>query len=111
MPIYNNRGNITYGMQPFKKSPKARKRKQHRLLGNVERSRRPTFQVEIGSKPFKIIRSGSALIEFALAWMKDAGMSVAMVKTGGDPGHDRARQAYEKVDFELFPVARYSYFK
>ncbi|MEG3848975.1 GNAT family N-acetyltransferase [Microcoleus sp. herbarium19] len=50
---------------------------------------------------------GTALIEFALNWMKDAGMSVAMVETGGDPGHERARRTYEKVGFELFPVARY----
>jgi hypothetical protein len=39
--------------------------------------------------------------------MKDAGMSIAMVETGGDPGHEKARQTYEKVGFELFPVARY----
>ena len=50
---------------------------------------------------------GSALIEFALDWMKDAGMSVAMVETGGDPGHAPARYTYEKVGFELWPVARY----
>ena len=50
---------------------------------------------------------GSALIEFALAWMKDAGMSIAMVETGGDPGHAPARYTYEKAGFELFPVARY----
>jgi len=50
---------------------------------------------------------GTALIEFALDWMKDAGMSIAMVETGGDPGHARARHTYEKVGFELFPVARY----
>lgn len=34
-------------------------------------------------------------------------MSVAMVETGGDPGHERARHTYEKAGFELFPVARY----
>jgi mycothiol synthase len=50
---------------------------------------------------------GSALTEFALDWMKDAGMSIAMVETGGDPGHAPARHTYEKVGFELFPVARY----
>ena len=50
---------------------------------------------------------GSTLIESALAWMKDAGMSIAMVETGGDPGHAPARHTYEKVGFELFPVARY----
>ena len=50
---------------------------------------------------------GSALIEFALAWMKDAGMSVAMVETGGDPSHAPARRTYEKLGFGLFPVVRY----
>lgn len=50
---------------------------------------------------------GSALIEFALNWMKAAGMSVAMVETGGDPGHTPARCTYEKLGFGLFPVARY----
>ncbi len=50
---------------------------------------------------------GSALIEFALEWMKDAGMSVAMVETGGDSGHAPARHTYEKMGFGLFPVARY----
>ena len=50
---------------------------------------------------------GSALIEFALDWMKDAGMSIAMVETGGDPGHAPARHTYEKAGFGLFPIARY----
>ncbi|WP_444980632.1 GNAT family N-acetyltransferase [Microseira wollei] len=50
---------------------------------------------------------GTALMEFALDWMKDAGMSVAMVETGGDPGHAPARRTYEKLGFGLFPVARY----
>ncbi|WP_019499772.1 GNAT family N-acetyltransferase [Pseudanabaena sp. PCC 6802] len=51
--------------------------------------------------------TGSALIEFALAWMKDAGMSIAMVETGSDPGHAPARRTYEKAGFGLWPVARY----
>jgi ribosomal protein S18 acetylase RimI-like enzyme len=50
---------------------------------------------------------GSALTEFAVHWMKDAGMSVAMVETGGDPGHERARRTYEKAGFGLLPIARY----
>jgi ribosomal protein S18 acetylase RimI-like enzyme len=50
---------------------------------------------------------GSALTAFALAWMKDAGMSVAMVETGGDPGHAPARHTYEKMGFRLLPIARY----
>ena len=50
---------------------------------------------------------GTALIEFALSWMKEAGMSVAMVETGGDPGHAPARRTYEKLGFGLLPIARY----
>jgi GNAT superfamily N-acetyltransferase len=50
---------------------------------------------------------GSALIKFALDWMKESGMAIAMVETGGDPGHAPARHTYEKAGFELFPVARY----
>ncbi len=50
---------------------------------------------------------GSTLIEFALDWMKEAGMSIAMVDTGGDPGHAPARHTYEKAGFELLPIARY----
>lgn len=50
---------------------------------------------------------GTALIEFAIAWMKEAGMSIAMVETGGDPGHAPARRTYEKAGFGLWKVARY----
>jgi ribosomal protein S18 acetylase RimI-like enzyme len=49
----------------------------------------------------------SALIDFALARLKEAGMAVAMVETGGDPGHTPARLTYENSGFGLFPVARY----
>jgi ribosomal protein S18 acetylase RimI-like enzyme len=50
---------------------------------------------------------GAALTTFALNWMKEAGMSVAMVETGGDPGHAPARRTYEKAGFGLMPIARY----
>lgn len=50
---------------------------------------------------------GTALTEFALARMKDARMSVAMVETGGDSGHQAARNTYEKAGFRLLPIARY----
>lgn len=50
---------------------------------------------------------GSALTKFALDWMKEAGMSMAMVETGGDPGHAPARRTYEKLGFDLLPIARY----
>jgi ribosomal protein S18 acetylase RimI-like enzyme len=50
---------------------------------------------------------GTALTEFALARLKDAGMTVAVVETGGDPGHAAARRTYEKAGFTLLPIARY----
>lgn len=50
---------------------------------------------------------GATLTEFALNWMKEAGMSVAMVETGGDPGHAPARRTYEKAGFGLLPISRY----
>jgi GNAT superfamily N-acetyltransferase len=50
---------------------------------------------------------GTALSEFALAWIKDAGMAIAMVETGADPGHAAARRTYEKVGFFHMPIARY----
>lgn len=49
----------------------------------------------------------TALSDCAVDWMKQNGVSIAMVETGGDPGHTPARQAYEKLGFQLFPVARY----
>jgi ribosomal protein S18 acetylase RimI-like enzyme len=50
---------------------------------------------------------GTALTKFALDKLKDAGMTVAMVETGGDPGHAAARCTYEKAGFILLPIARY----
>jgi GNAT superfamily N-acetyltransferase len=50
---------------------------------------------------------GTALSKFALERLKDAGMKVAMVETGGDPGHAAARRTYEKAGYVLLPIARY----
>ena len=50
---------------------------------------------------------GTALTEFALAWIKDSGVGVAMVGTGADPGHAPARRTYEKAGMRLVPMARY----
>jgi len=44
---------------------------------------------------FQQQRIGSALTDHALSWMRQAGILVAMVETGGDPGHAPARQLYE----------------
>lgn len=49
----------------------------------------------------------SALTTFATEWMREQGMKIAMVETGGDPGHGPARAAYEKAGFRKWPVARY----
>jgi GNAT superfamily N-acetyltransferase len=43
---------------------------------------------------------GTAMYEFALAFMTDAGMKVATVATGGDPSHAPARRAYRKAGFD-----------
>jgi ribosomal protein S18 acetylase RimI-like enzyme len=50
---------------------------------------------------------GTALTEFALDSLKEAGMRVAMVETGGDPGHAPARRTYERAGFTILPIARY----
>ncbi|HEX3650818.1 MAG TPA: GNAT family N-acetyltransferase [Pseudonocardiaceae bacterium] len=50
---------------------------------------------------------GSTLTSFAVGWMRDNGMAVAMVETGGDPGHGPARRAYEQAGFVQLPIARY----
>ena len=49
----------------------------------------------------------TALTNHALDWFVAAGMTVAMVETGGDPGHAPARRAYEAVGFRRLPIARY----
>ena len=50
---------------------------------------------------------GTALTEFALDRLKDAGMKVAMVETGGDHGHAAARRTYEMAGYVQLPIARY----
>ena len=42
---------------------------------------------------------GTAMYEFAVERMKQAGMKVATVATGGDPSHAPARRAYQKAGF------------
>jgi ribosomal protein S18 acetylase RimI-like enzyme len=50
---------------------------------------------------------GSALTEFATDMLRRAGMHVAMVETGGDPGHAAARRVYRNAGYTRLPVARY----
>jgi ribosomal protein S18 acetylase RimI-like enzyme len=42
---------------------------------------------------------GTEMYEYVLARMKELGMAVATVGTGGDPSHAPARRAYEKAGF------------
>ena len=50
---------------------------------------------------------GSALMSFAFDWLRQRGLKMVMVETGGDEGHAQSRTAYESVGFERYPVARY----
>ncbi len=50
---------------------------------------------------------GTELNNYALAKMKERGMKLAVVGTGGDPGHAPARKAYEKVGYTALPLVQY----
>lgn len=50
---------------------------------------------------------GVAMTEFALEQIRNAGLTVAMVETGADPGHAPARRLYEKSGFSRMPIVRY----
>lgn len=52
-------------------------------------------------------RLGMTLTDYAVDRMREAGMSVAMVETGADPGHGPARALYEGAGFRKVEVARY----
>lgn len=47
------------------------------------------------------------LTEFAADHMHRCGMDIAVVETGGDPGHAPARALYGEVGFTPLPIARY----
>ena len=49
----------------------------------------------------------SQLTRHALDYMRQCGMDIAAVETGGDPGHAPAREAYESLGFTPLPVTRY----
>lgn len=50
---------------------------------------------------------GTDLNHFALSKLKEAGMKLAVVGTGGDPGHAPARRSYEKAGYTALPIVRY----
>jgi GNAT superfamily N-acetyltransferase len=50
---------------------------------------------------------GTELNRIVIERMRQAGMRIAIVGTGGDPGHAPARRTYEKAGYTLFPIAHY----
>jgi ribosomal protein S18 acetylase RimI-like enzyme len=50
---------------------------------------------------------GTQLNEFALTKMRDAGMKLVIVGTGGDESHAPARKSYEKAGFRPLPSVWY----
>jgi len=50
---------------------------------------------------------GTELNKFALIKMKESGMKMARVETGGDPSHAPARRSYEKARYTALPLVRY----
>ena len=50
---------------------------------------------------------GTELNTFALEKMKESGMKMASVETGGDPGHAPARRSYQKAGYTALPLVRY----
>ncbi|GHO55617.1 GNAT family N-acetyltransferase [Ktedonobacter robiniae] len=50
---------------------------------------------------------GTALNHFALEKMKESGIKLAIVGTGGDSGHAPARRTYEKAGYVPLPIMRY----
>jgi ribosomal protein S18 acetylase RimI-like enzyme len=50
---------------------------------------------------------GTELNRFALQRFKESGMKLAVVGTGGDPGHAPARNSYEKAGYTALPLVRY----
>ncbi|WP_411083203.1 GNAT family N-acetyltransferase [Streptomyces sp. cmx-18-6] len=52
-------------------------------------------------------RIGTVLTEFAVEWMREAGVRLASIWTGGDVGHAPARKTYERAGFSPLPLVRY----
>jgi GNAT superfamily N-acetyltransferase len=50
---------------------------------------------------------GTALTRVATDWLRQSGMRVAMIETGGDRGHAPARRLYEKAGYTSLPAVRF----
>jgi ribosomal protein S18 acetylase RimI-like enzyme len=69
----------------------------------------PTGEIDMIAVDPRFQRRGyaSALVSFALEHIAAAGVALAVVATGGDPGHAAARRIYEKTGFIALPLVRY----
>jgi len=50
---------------------------------------------------------GTELNNLALKKMKESGMKMAIVETGGEPSHAPARRSYVKAGYTALPLVRY----
>ena len=50
---------------------------------------------------------GAALTGHAASRLRDQGMRVAYISTGGDPGHAPARRLYERLGYHALPGVQY----
>jgi ribosomal protein S18 acetylase RimI-like enzyme len=50
---------------------------------------------------------GTELTGVATEWLRESGMRVAFLDTGGDDGHAGARRVYDRAGFTRFPVVQY----
>jgi ribosomal protein S18 acetylase RimI-like enzyme len=74
---------------------------------NLHHERMGSIEI-IGVDPdFQRRGIGERLTDFATDRLRSRGMDIAVVETGGDPGHAAARGLYQEVGFTLLPIARY----
>jgi len=75
----------------------------------TEEGATPVGEVEMIAVDPRHQRSGigSRLLERALAEMSVHGVPLAVIATGGDPGHAPARALYEQHGFTGLPLVRY----
>jgi GNAT superfamily N-acetyltransferase len=50
---------------------------------------------------------GIELTSVATEWIRAEGLPIAMIDTGGDPGHAPARRLYEQAGYRPMPIVRY----
>ena len=56
---------------------------------------------------YQNLEIGTELNKAAIEEMRQAGMIMARVETGGDPSHAPARRSYEKAGYTGLPIMRY----